>query len=473
MRNKNALLAAVVSAVVSITTMVALLPFAGQASQGSAKLATTGIFNGLTEQNAINNALDALMTCNLGNAAPTNSLSGAAEAGQCWIDNTSATLLVKKRYSGSAWVIEGIIDVTNGVWTPPVGGGIGSLASAATTNLGSVPQAYKTISGTTTITSFGSSAAVGSIHALNFTGALTITYNATSLIVPSAANITTVAGDIAIATYLGSGNWRILVYAPANGNSLITTAHALGETYYGTFGTIPAKAVRGQGQALARASFPAYLAAVTRAQTMTRTSGNATLTSVADTSSMGVGMPLEGSGINAGCTIASLVLNTSITLNSSTCVTASGAATLTVFFTGYGSGGSGSTVGVIDCRGKSLIGLDPSATVLTSATMTPDGKTMLATGGGQTSQLVTNNLPAYTPSGSISGTVSVTSNANAQNAGGTIPGGGSFTVPLNGAASVTATFSGSYAGNAQGGSSALFTNLPPSVGVECVQQVLP
>jgi hypothetical protein len=65
-------------------------------------------------------------------------------------------------------------------------------------------------------------------------------------------------------------------------------------------------------------------------------SGNATITAIADTSGMGVGMPVEGTGIASSCTIASLVANTSITLNSGACVTASGTSLVTVFLTGYG-----------------------------------------------------------------------------------------------------------------------------------------
>jgi hypothetical protein len=113
---------------------------------------------------------------------------------------------------------------------------------------------------------------------------------------------------------------------------------------------------------------------VTRTQSMTRTSGNATLASVTNTAGFGAGMPVEGPGIAVGCTIASLVANTSITLNSTSCVTASGSASISVFLTGYGSGGSSATVGVTDCRGSVLAGRDDLGTVpagnLSNATAT-------------------------------------------------------------------------------------------------------
>ena len=86
-----------------------------------------------------------------------------------------------------------------------------TLASASTTDLGSVEGMYVTISGTTTITSFGTLKA-GMVKFLKFDGALTLTYNATSLILPGAASITTAAGDTAVFISEGSGNWRCLAY---------------------------------------------------------------------------------------------------------------------------------------------------------------------------------------------------------------------------------------------------------------------
>src|ERR1035437_8818459 len=120
----------------------------------------------------------------------------------------------------------------------------------------------------------------------------------------------------------------------------------LGTVLYGDYATIPAKTVYGAGQALSRASYPQYLAAVTRAQSATLTSGNATITSVGNTAGFGAGMPLEGTGIQTGATIVSV---TSSTIVMSLTATANGAQTVTAFFTGYGIPGSSSTVGVKDC----------------------------------------------------------------------------------------------------------------------------
>lgn len=89
-----------------------------------------------------------------------------------------------------------------------------TIASAATTDLGSKPGRYVEITGTTTITGFGTIKA-GTIKFVKFAGALTLTHNATSLILPGATNIVTAAGDTAVFVSEGSGNWRCLSYQRA------------------------------------------------------------------------------------------------------------------------------------------------------------------------------------------------------------------------------------------------------------------
>lgn len=91
-----------------------------------------------------------------------------------------------------------------------------SIASGATTDIGSTGSTNVQITGTTTITALGASANVNQpLYFVKFTGALLLTYNATSLILPGAANITTAAGDTAFALYLGAGNWQIVQYTVA------------------------------------------------------------------------------------------------------------------------------------------------------------------------------------------------------------------------------------------------------------------
>jgi len=90
------------------------------------------------------------------------------------------------------------------------------VASATTCAIGAAASNYVRITGTTTITGMGTVAS-GIYRDVVFDGALTLTYNATSLILPTAANIVTVAGDTAGFISEGSGNWRCLWYTRASG----------------------------------------------------------------------------------------------------------------------------------------------------------------------------------------------------------------------------------------------------------------
>ncbi|MEQ9634596.1 MAG: hypothetical protein RLW68_00780 [Devosia marina] len=88
------------------------------------------------------------------------------------------------------------------------------VASATTCDIGAAASPNVNITGTTTITGFGTKTA-GVKRYVKFAGALTLTHNATSLILPGAANITTAAGDTAALVSEGSGNWRMLWYQRA------------------------------------------------------------------------------------------------------------------------------------------------------------------------------------------------------------------------------------------------------------------
>lgn len=80
------------------------------------------------------------------------------------------------------------------------------IASGAALALPNSGQ-YFDVTGTTTITSIESRPA-GFVLILQFDGALTLTHNATSLILRGGANVTTAAGDVFTFVSEGSGNWR-------------------------------------------------------------------------------------------------------------------------------------------------------------------------------------------------------------------------------------------------------------------------
>ena len=96
-----------------------------------------------------------------------------------------------------------------------------TIASATTTDIGAATANYISVTGSTTITGLGTIAS-GARRMVTFAGALTLTYNATSLILPGAASITTAAGDTAEFVSLGSGNWRCLAYTKASGAPVVS-----------------------------------------------------------------------------------------------------------------------------------------------------------------------------------------------------------------------------------------------------------
>ena len=91
------------------------------------------------------------------------------------------------------------------------------VPSATTTDIGAAASENVDISGNTTITGFGT-VAEGINRKGRFTGVLTLTHNATSLILPGNANITTANNDRYEAQSLGGGNWIVTKYVYANGS---------------------------------------------------------------------------------------------------------------------------------------------------------------------------------------------------------------------------------------------------------------
>ena len=94
------------------------------------------------------------------------------------------------------------------------------IASSTTPALGATEGLMHDITGTATITGWDTVRA-GIWKIVKFEGALTLTHNATNLILPRGANITTADGDVAIFFSEGSGNWRCLSYFRAASGALI------------------------------------------------------------------------------------------------------------------------------------------------------------------------------------------------------------------------------------------------------------
>ncbi len=173
----------------------------------------------------LNAGLQALASTSKGPSAPATPY-----AGQLWLDDDtpSATVWTLNLYDGTDWIPLGQFDATANNFTATNGvktnvtpnftvalneAAFVDVASAATTDIGAAASNNVRITGTTTITSLGTATA-GITRRVRFAGALTLTHNATSLILPGAANIITAADDCAVFTSLGAGNWLCVNYQP-------------------------------------------------------------------------------------------------------------------------------------------------------------------------------------------------------------------------------------------------------------------
>lgn len=215
------ILASLCVGIIAVPVFLATLAtYQATADQGSLCMPTSGTVSGLTFSQNVNAALQAIITANSGATEPTNSCTGVPQGGQFWMD-TSGTFPALKLYDGTAWQTIGTIDTSTNIWTPVIGGGATTLASAATTDLWSVSQNYVTVTGTTTITALATSAAVlGTQKTVTFSDTLTLTYDATQMILPGGLDIVTAPGDVAQVVSLGSDNVAVINYTRASGQAI-------------------------------------------------------------------------------------------------------------------------------------------------------------------------------------------------------------------------------------------------------------
>lgn len=195
--------------------LAAALPAVALQSNGCMPL--TGTVTGVQLSENINTAFANINSMNSGPTAPATDCSAATVVGQEWLD-TSGAFPVWRVWDGTAGLGLAFLDTTNHLLYPVIGGGVATLTAAATTDLcAGVPQDYLTIGGATTITSFGTSCAVGQIKFLSFAGATPITFGSGSILTQTSQSLTTASGDQAQAVYLGGGVWRLLNYQIAAG----------------------------------------------------------------------------------------------------------------------------------------------------------------------------------------------------------------------------------------------------------------
>ncbi len=272
------------------------------------------------------------------------------------------------------------------------------------------------------------------------------------------------------ALILGSGNYRQQVYDKNNnlqwdqvtsstgsggGTGPISTGDGdlVGTVKPWAGMTAPNQYVFTYGQEVSRTTFAALFAAITSTQAVFCNSGSPILNGLSNTNNFWIGMTVEVACLGAGnstiisktATTVTMAANANVTLN-----------TNAVFFP-WGRGNGTTTFNLPDFRGYTPAGNDimggTAAGVLTTAnfgSQTPDASG--AAGGAQTSSttLVTNNLPPYTPAGTIAVTASVpisqpnTFNVSSPGGVGLEQSGGTTTVSIS---------SQTFTGTAQGGTS--------------------
>lgn len=96
-----------------------------------------------------------------------------------------------------------------------------NIASASTVDISSATGNYVHITGTTTITSFGTAPQAGVSRTLIFDNSLTLTHNVSAIVLPTGENIITSVGDVAVFIADTTTVWNCVVYTKANGEALV------------------------------------------------------------------------------------------------------------------------------------------------------------------------------------------------------------------------------------------------------------
>jgi hypothetical protein len=217
-----------------------------------------------------------------------------------------------------------------------------ATVTSASPDLGAATSDNVSITGTTAITSFGTTTA-GVIRRGRFTGILTLTHNATSLILPGAANITTAANDRFEALSLGSGNWLVLWFTRASGlalaafasGTIMTFGNSTAPTGWTKGSTHDNKAMRlvtGTPSTGGSVGFTTAFASQTPAGT------------VSGTPSLSATVSQNGWGVDAGTSSSGRLITSTGGSNPSGTGTATGAGTLSISANTWSGSFTGSAI---------------------------------------------------------------------------------------------------------------------------------
>ena len=145
--------------------------------------------------------------------------------------------------------------------------------------------------------------------------------------------------------------------------------------------------------------------------------------------------------------------------------------------TKFGPGDGSTTFNLPDKTGRASVMIETAASRLTPTYFGGDSTKIGAVGGGESSTLITANLPPYTPSGSITnGAITITQTGASLGSSGTagIQGGGTF-VGLWNPQSISASASqalSTFTGSAQGGTSTPVRTVPPAIACNYIMRII-
>lgn len=223
--------------------------------------------------------------------------------------------------------------------------------------------------------------------------------------------------------------------------------------------TTPSGYLATDGTTASRATYATLFACITKSGVAASTVNGSPTVTVANSALYQVGWYVGGANVTCNSTITAIP-GGGVTLTISNNAGATGATTLTIG--PYPQGDCSTTFTLPNYQGRATVMADTAGSTLTSTTCT-NPTTLGAQCGTQTKTLVTNNLPAYTPAGSIVSTLGGTMLVG-NVAGGAINalvrgdslGSNAITTFLN-ASTVTSAFTGT----AQGGISTPVSSIAP------------
>jgi microcystin-dependent protein len=142
-----------------------------------------------------------------------------------------------------------------------------TITSSGTTDLGAASSRLVNVTGSATISSFGSSASLSfPLYQVKFAGSPTLV-NSSSMILPGGTNMSLSPNDFVSALYLGSGNWQVLSSSGAGG--------VVGEIRSFATASCPTGWLEAAGQSVASTTYPSLSAAL--GTTWGTSSGNVVL----------------------------------------------------------------------------------------------------------------------------------------------------------------------------------------------------